>query len=67
MGANIDDAKGRIKEAAGALTDDKDLKAEGKADQVGAKVKEVLETVKERAENAVDAVKEKLNENKTTK
>ena len=64
MGANIDDAKGRVKEAAGALTDDKDLKAEGKADQVGAKVKEVVDNVKERAENAIDAVKEKLNENK---
>jgi uncharacterized protein YjbJ (UPF0337 family) len=37
MGANIDDAKGRVKEAAGALADDKDLKAEGKADQVGAR------------------------------
>lgn len=60
MGANIDDAKGRVKEAAGALTDDKDLKAEGKADQIGAKVKDVLENVKDRAENAVDAVKEKL-------
>ena len=64
MGANIDDAKGRVKEAAGALTGDKDLKAEGKADQVGAKVKEVLGNVKERAENAVDAVKEKLNQDK---
>ena len=64
MGSNIDDAKGRVKEAAGALTDDKDLKAEGKADQVGAKVKEVVENVKERAESAIDAVKEKLNENK---
>jgi uncharacterized protein YjbJ (UPF0337 family) len=64
MGSNIDDAKGRVKEAAGALTNDEGLKAEGKADQVGAKVKEVLETVKERAENAVDAVKEKLNETK---
>ena len=63
MGANIDDAKGRVKEAAGALTDDKDLKAEGKADQIGAKVKDVLENVKERAENAVDAVKEKLAQN----
>jgi len=63
MGANIDDAKGRAKEAAGALTDDKDLKAEGKADQVGAKVKDVLGNVKERAENAVDAVKDKLNQN----
>jgi uncharacterized protein YjbJ (UPF0337 family) len=66
MGANIDDAKGRMKEAAGALTDDKDLKTEGKADQIGAKVKGLLGTVKERAEGAVDAVKEKLAENKNS-
>ena len=33
MGANIDDAKGRVKEAAGSLTGNKDKKAEGQADQ----------------------------------
>jgi uncharacterized protein YjbJ (UPF0337 family) len=64
MGANADEAKGRVKEAAGALTNDESLKAEGKADQIGAKVKDVLENVKDRAENAVDAVKEKLAEKK---
>ena len=64
MGANADEAKGRVKEAAGALTNDESLKAEGKADQIGAKVKDVLENVKDRAENAVDAVKEKLAQNK---
>ena len=30
---NIDEAKGRVKEAAGSLTDDDKLKREGKADQ----------------------------------
>jgi uncharacterized protein YjbJ (UPF0337 family) len=60
----MDDAKGRAKEAAGALTDDDSLKTEGKADQVGAKVKEVIDNVKERAESAIDAVKEKLAEQK---
>jgi len=64
MGATADEAKGRVKEAAGALTNDESLKAEGKADQIGAKVKDVLENVKDRAENAVDAVKEKLAQNK---
>ena len=63
MGANADEAKGRVKEAAGALTNDESLKAEGKADQIGAKVKDVLENVKERAESAIDAVKEKLAQN----
>jgi uncharacterized protein YjbJ (UPF0337 family) len=35
-----DRAKGQMKEAAGALTDDKDTKAEGRADQRRGKVKE---------------------------
>ena len=35
-----DDVKGRVKEAAGVVTGDKDLEHEGKADQAGAKVKE---------------------------
>lgn len=48
-----DEAKGRIKEAAGSLTDDKELKNEGKADQASA-------SIKEKVENAVDAAKDKL-------
>ena len=55
MGENMDEAKGRVKEAAGDLTDDKDLKREGKMDQAGAKVKE-------KTGNAVDTVKEKVND-----
>ncbi|MDQ2725115.1 MAG: CsbD family protein [Actinomycetota bacterium] len=49
--ANMDDAKGRAKEAAGSLTDDDDLKNEGKADRASGKVKD-----------AVDGVKDKVNE-----
>lgn len=37
---NTDDAKGKIKEAAGDLTDDKDLKREGKVDQATGGVKD---------------------------
>jgi uncharacterized protein YjbJ (UPF0337 family) len=40
MGTQSDKTKGRAKEAAGALTGDKSLKREGKADQAGAKVKD---------------------------
>lgn len=61
MGSNIDDAKGRVKEAAGAVTGDDKLKREGKADQAGAKVKEVVEDVKEKIEDAVDSVKDKVH------
>jgi uncharacterized protein YjbJ (UPF0337 family) len=54
---NTDKAKGRVKEAAGALTDDKGLKNEGRADQAKGSVKKavdkVAETVKgERRERA---------------
>ena len=49
--ANIDDAKGRVKEAAGDLTDDKDLEREGKLDQAGA-------TIKDKVADGIDAVKD---------
>ena len=45
-----DKAKGRVKEAAGALLDDKKLKREGKTDQFVGKAKVA-------AEKAVDKVK----------
>ena len=35
---NADDAKGRVKEAAGKLTGDKDLQNEGKVDKTSGKV-----------------------------
>jgi uncharacterized protein YjbJ (UPF0337 family) len=36
---STDEAKGRIKQAAGDLADDKDLKREGKIDEAGGKAK----------------------------
>ena len=55
MGDKADQVKGHVKEAAGDLTDDKDLQREDKMDQAGA-------TVKEKANDAVDAVKDKAND-----
>lgn len=55
MGEKMDQAKGRVKEAAGDLTDDKDLKNEGKADRVGGEIKEKLG-------DAVDKVKDKVDD-----
>lgn len=43
MAGETDEAKGRIKEAAGALTDDEDLKNEGKIDQATGKVKDAVQ------------------------
>jgi uncharacterized protein YjbJ (UPF0337 family) len=45
MAGKMDQAKGRVKEAAGALTDDEQLKREGKIDQAAGKVKEAAEKV----------------------
>ena len=46
------DLAGNAKEAAGNLTDNKDLKAEGKADQAEAGAKDVVENVKDFAADA---------------
>jgi uncharacterized protein YjbJ (UPF0337 family) len=54
MGANTDDMKGRMKEAAGDLTDDDEMKREGKADQVGAEVKDKANKVVDKAKDIVN-------------
>jgi len=48
-----DELKGRVKEAAGALTGNAKLKREGKADQAVGKVKQKLEKVIDKAKDAV--------------
>ena len=55
-----DDLKGRVKEAAGDLTDDKDLKNEGKTDRASGKVKNAIDDVKDKAEDVVDGIKDKM-------
>ncbi len=49
----IDKAKGRVKEAAGALTGDRKLKSEGKLDQAAGKVKDAVDRVADKAKQAV--------------
>ena len=50
---NKDDAKGRIKEAAGDLTGDEDLQREGKVDQAGGKVKDGVEKATDKVKDAL--------------
>ncbi len=61
MSGKIDQVKGRIKEAAGALTGDESLKREGRRDQIVGKVKDtaarVAEKVKKTVEKAADTMK----------
>jgi uncharacterized protein YjbJ (UPF0337 family) len=54
MGDDADIAKGRIKEAAGDLTGDDDLKREGKVDQAAGELKR-------KAGQAIDKVKDALH------
>jgi len=58
---NSDDLKGRVKEAAGDLTGNDDLKREGKTDQAAGKVKEFLDDVKDKVDDVVDDVKDRLH------
>ena len=48
-----DKLKGRVKEAAGALTGDTKLKREGKADQAVGKIKQKVEKVIDRVNDAL--------------
>ena len=61
MSGETDQAKGRIKQAAGDLTDNDDLKREGKADETAGKVKDAIGDAKDKLEDVVDDVKSKLN------
>jgi uncharacterized protein YjbJ (UPF0337 family) len=48
-----DELKGRVKEAAGALTGDKKLKREGKTDQAVGKIKQKVEKVIDKVKDAI--------------
>jgi len=52
MSGKTDEVKGRVKEAAGALTGDKKLKREGKADQAVGEVKQAVEKVIDKVKDA---------------
>jgi uncharacterized protein YjbJ (UPF0337 family) len=61
MDNDLDQAKGRIKQAAGDLTGNKDLKKEGKADEAAGKAKEFIEDTKDRAEGLVDRTRDNVD------
>jgi uncharacterized protein YjbJ (UPF0337 family) len=57
MDGQVDDLKGRAKEAAGDLTDNDRLKREGKSDQAAGKVKQKVEDAKDWVEDKIDDLK----------
>ncbi len=50
----VDQAKGAVKEAAGKVTGDKKLQAEGKADKVAGKVESAVGGMKDSARDAMN-------------
>jgi uncharacterized protein YjbJ (UPF0337 family) len=54
MPENADDAKGRVKEAAGDLTDDQSLKNEGKVDRATGKVKDKVGDAADKVKGVVN-------------
>src|SRR5690349_18975839 len=51
--SSTDEAKGRVKEAVGDLTDDKDMKREGKVDKASGKAKDAVDKAGDKAKDAV--------------
>jgi uncharacterized protein YjbJ (UPF0337 family) len=54
MSGKTEELKGRVKEAAGALTGDQKLKQEGKTDQTVGKIKQNVDTLIDKAKRALD-------------
>ena len=52
---NPDEAKGRLEEAAGDLTGDKDLQREGKVDQASGKAKDAIDDMGEKVKAGLDS------------
>jgi len=56
----VDKAKGRIKEAAGAITDDDELREEGKIDQAVGKVKDAAGKVVDKVRDAIKDARDRI-------
>jgi uncharacterized protein YjbJ (UPF0337 family) len=48
MSGKSDKVKGKLKQAAGDLTDNEELRREGKADEMAGKAKETVDKIKEK-------------------
>lgn len=53
MSGKADELKGRVKEAAGAITDDDKLRREGKVDQAAGKTKQVVEKTIDKVKDVI--------------
>ncbi len=58
---NKDQITGKVEEAIGDLTDDKDLKSHGQIDSASGKLKELAGKIEDKVEHVIDTVKDKLH------
>lgn len=57
MSGKADEIKGRVKEAAGAIMDDDQMRREGKVDQAAGKVKQSIENIIDKTKDALTGKK----------
>jgi uncharacterized protein YjbJ (UPF0337 family) len=62
MSGKSDQVKGQVKEAAGALTGNKDLESEGKSDRRAGEAKEKAEHAKDKVKDVVDDAEGKVED-----
>jgi uncharacterized protein YjbJ (UPF0337 family) len=62
MSGRTDQVKGQVKEAAGALTGDKDLESEGRADRRTGEAKEKLDHAKDKVKEVIDDATAKVED-----
>ena len=55
----IDEAKGRLKEAMGVLSGNKNLRRQGKVDRVEGKAKDIVENISAKADEKVEQLRDK--------
>lgn len=60
MGPNLEEIKGRVKQAVGDLTNDRNLQNEGKADEAAGKAKHVVQDAADAVKETVDKAKGKI-------
>ena len=62
MSGESDKAIGRLKQAAGDLTDNDDLKAEGEVDEATGNLKNKIDDIADAAQDKIDSFKDKLSD-----
>lgn len=60
MSGETDKATGRVKQAAGDLTGDDEMKRDGEKDEMAGKAKDAVGKAKDKANEAVDSIKDKM-------